>query len=65
MVARVDQQMPMRVLLGEVGDAADDATAPARFRFDQHGNVLDAKLVVVIRVLNHRTNESEAGGRIG
>ncbi len=44
-IARVDQQMPMRVLLGEVRDAANHATAPARLRFDQHGHVLDAKLV--------------------
>ena len=47
MIARIDQQMPMRVLFGEVSDAANDAPAPARFRFDQHGNVLNAKLAVV------------------
>ena len=32
-VARVDQQMPMGVLLGEVGDAADDAGRPSSFPF--------------------------------
>ena len=52
-VARVDQQMPMRVLLGVVRDAANDARAPARFRLDQHGDVLDLKLTVVIGLVDH------------
>ena len=49
-IARVDQQMPMGVFLGKVGDAANHAAAPAGFRFDQHGDVSNAKLAVVIGV---------------
>ena len=54
-VARIDQQMPVRVLLGEVCDTANDAAAPAGLGFDQHRNVLNAKLTLtVVCVTGHR-----------
>ena len=63
-IARIDQQMPMRVLFGVVRDAANHAAAPARFRFDQHGHVLDAKLAVVIGWWIIEIRESNDAARV-
>jgi hypothetical protein len=40
------------VLLGEVGDPANHAAAPARFRIDQHRHVLHAELTVILVIIN-------------
>jgi len=53
-VARIDKQVPMGVFLGVVGDAANDSAAPTRFRFNQHRDMLNAKLAVVVGVIAHR-----------
>ena len=52
-IARVDQEMPVGVLLGEVGDAADDLAAPTGFGFDEDGDLADAKLIVIVGLIVH------------
>ena len=59
-VARIDQQMPVGMLFGEVGDSADHLPAPARFRLDQHRHLTDAKLIVIVGLIMHG---SGGGGR--
>jgi len=59
MIARIDEQMPMRVLIGEVGNATDDAASPTSFSFDQHGHVLNAELAVAVIWMRHRKKERQ------
>jgi hypothetical protein len=60
MIAWVEQQMPMRVLFGVMGDTADHAAAPTGFGFNQHGNVLNAKLAIIIGVVDHAVEKGES-----
>src|SRR5687768_15023297 len=53
MVARVDQKMPVRVLLPVVCNPANDAPAPTGFRLDEHRHMLHAMRNLVICFVDH------------
>src|SRR4051812_27471798 len=54
MIARVEKQMPVGVLFGKMSNAANDASTPTGFGFDEHGYVLNSKLTVVLGLVDHR-----------
>jgi hypothetical protein len=41
-ILRIDQQVPVAVILGIVGDAPDHAAAPAIVGLDEHGDLTAA-----------------------
>ena len=54
MIAGIDQEMPVRVLLGIMRDASNDTRTPACFRFDEHRDVLHLKRDAVVGFVVHR-----------